>query len=443
VLLLALKHAPRMNDKSDAERYTVRLLKAPRIQPETRPSVRSGQSQTTLHTAAHDIAPGGGPPEPSVPAELAQLPQRSQTLVQPDAPADLLLPQETPVPLAVMWSPDNSPSKVLVAPPQQEPTIAVTRPALIKPNRESNLSDLNITMTPFPSRTPVLPPGTTSPIIVRGVEEIRQIPSTSTAQLEPPTPARVLSISSLQAQGAVVIPFANRSSESSSSALVISTATGKNSGKTGAGNPVSNQGGTGPGETPGSTKGDSVSGTGTNTQSTVAIDQNGGSTSGLTSGGELSLTHLTLAKDGQFGVVVVGSSSNEEYPEIVGIWNARLVYTVYLHIGLGKNWILQYSLPRADEAAAGGSINRPEAPWPYDIMRPHLNPEDYTSDAIMVHGFVNAAGRFERLALVFPTGFTQTKFVLNALQQWQFRPARQDGHIAAVEVLLIIPEETE
>jgi len=225
--------------------------------------------------------------------------------------------------------------------------------------------------------------------------------------------------------------------------LVISTSTAKNSGKTGDGNPAGNQAGTGHGDTPGSTKGNSTAGTGANAQSNVAIDQDGGSTAGLAPGGELSLTHLTLPKDGQFGVVVVGSSLNEQYPEIVGIWNSRLVYTVYLHIGLGKSWILQYSLPRTDEAAAGGSINRPEAPWPYDIMRPHLNPEDYNSDAIMVHGFVNAAGRFDRLALVFPAGFTQAKFVLNALQQWQFRPARQDGHIAAVEVLLIIPEETE
>ena len=61
----------------------------------------------------------------------------------------------------------------------------------------------------------------------------------------------------------------------------------------------------------------------------------------------------------------------------------------------------------------------------------------------MVHGFVNLSGRFERLAVVFPNEFAKAKFLLNALQQWQFRPAKANGQIAAVEVLLIIPEETE
>jgi hypothetical protein len=61
----------------------------------------------------------------------------------------------------------------------------------------------------------------------------------------------------------------------------------------------------------------------------------------------------------------------------------------------------------------------------------------------MVHGFVSPVGRFERLSLVLPTGFPEAKFVLSSLEQWRFRPARQNGHNAAVEVLLIIPEEAE
>jgi hypothetical protein len=57
----------------------------------------------------------------------------------------------------------------------------------------------------------------------------------------------------------------------------------------------------------------------------------------------------------------------------------------------------------------------------------------------MVHGFVNASGRFEKLAIVFPAGFAQTKFVLGALERWQFRAAMQNGLMTTVEVLLIIP----
>ena len=61
----------------------------------------------------------------------------------------------------------------------------------------------------------------------------------------------------------------------------------------------------------------------------------------------------------------------------------------------------------------------------------------------MVHGFVNHDGRFETLTIVFPPEFEQAQFVVDALDQWQFRPAMQDGQIARVEVLLIIPEELE
>ena len=48
----------------------------------------------------------------------------------------------------------------------------------------------------------------------------------------------------------------------------------------------------------------------------------------------------------------------------------------------------------------------------------------------MVHGFVNETGHFESLALVVSSEFTQTKLLLQALQQWKFRPAKHNGQIA-------------
>jgi hypothetical protein len=59
----------------------------------------------------------------------------------------------------------------------------------------------------------------------------------------------------------------------------------------------------------------------------------------------------------------------------------------------------------------------------------------------MVHGFVNQAGRFEGLDIVFPPQLPQAPFVLRSLQNWQFRPATQNGQVVRVEVLLIIPQE--
>ena len=117
-----------------------------------------------------------------------------------------------------------------------------------------------------------------------------------------------------------------------------------------------------------------------------------------------------------------------------------MAYTVYLHVGLAKSWILQYSLPAA---ADNGTNARIDAPWPYVMERPGLAPGDLNGDAIMVHGFVNTSGRFEKLAIVFPVDFAQAKFVLGALEQWQFRAAMQNGLMTVVEVLLIIPAEAE
>jgi hypothetical protein len=76
-------------------------------------------------------------------------------------------------------------------------------------------------------------------------------------------------------------------------------------------------------------------------------------------------------------------------------------------------------------------------------VRPNLAPGEINADALMVHGYLNQTGHFESLAIIFPPRFTQAKFVLDALQQWQFRPATQNGADIKVEVLLIIPEVTE
>ena len=128
-----------------------------------------------------------------------------------------------------------------------------------------------------------------------------------------------------------------------------------------------------------------------------------------------SVVHLSLPKDGKFSVVVVGSSAADDYPESANTWKGRLAYTVYLHIGTTKNWILQYSLPRSPEAVQAGSTARPEAPWPYDITRPTID-ANTGADAIIIHGYVDATGHFERLAVVFPSELAESRFLLHALQ---------------------------
>jgi hypothetical protein len=55
---------------------------------------------------------------------------------------------------------------------------------------------------------------------------------------------------------------------------------------------------------------------------------------------------------------------------------------------------------------------------------------------------VSKTGRFESLAVVYPTPFAYASFLLNILQRWQFRPAVHNGTITEVEIVLVIPEDT-
>ncbi|WP_263419485.1 hypothetical protein [Terriglobus albidus] len=435
VLFTASRHMLRLPYSSVvAERYTVRLLKNARVDQLRRLTINGSEMQTATHGEDHDIAAGGTAPVMSAPVQLAQ-PSQSQMLLQPDAPPRLVVKEPMPIPLVRLWSAEEMPNRILIAPPPQEITVVTTRPALIRPNREPNLADVNMTMTPFPVQSPIFPTGTTSPIIVRSSEPApQQISMTASTKMEQPTPAQVLSLSALQSDGPVAIPLANQ-------AVAANSSDGFTTGRpdkamvSGSGDVTGHQNGKGAGAEGAPAIAQSGAPTGTQ-------DQNGAA-AGLGVENKPAVTHLTQPKDGKFGVIVVGSPLAERYPEIEGVWHDRVVYTAYLRVGASKSWILQYSLPQAGDASANASTSRPDAPWPYDMLRPHLPSADYDADAILIHGFINMAGRFEKLALVFPAGFQQAKFLLDALQQWQFRPALQDGHVSMVEVLLIIPEEAE
>lgn len=461
LLVLSLKHIPRMNDRTEHERYTVRLLRAPRMElaksrmdrDEARAtsSFAGTRSSAAVHSADPSPRPAANlsasaPSTPGLsPPQLAHIPVRSQILVQPDAPPDAQLLQPVSVPVAVIWAPVDVPVKVIVAPAPQAIPVADLQPAIIKPNREPKVTDVNISPTRFPSPVPVVA-GSSSPVVVSGPEAPKQMPTISSAKLELPTPARLISISSLQATGDVVIPLANQSVRGGTSQVTSAPRPDASAGsggaaKDGAGRVGNrNLGVTGDAGS-GGDAGGAASGQGSQGAGGSQVDPAAGAEQGPGTGYEGSVTHLTLPKNGQFGVVVVGSSIADEYPEVVAIWHGRLVYTVYLHVGTGKSWIMQYTVPANVEAASGGVVTKPEAPWPYDILRPHLAESDYTADAIMVHGFVNLAGRFEKLGLVFPQGFTQAKFLMDSLMQWKFRPAKQGTSLAMVEVLLIIPSE--
>jgi hypothetical protein len=433
---------PELNHRVITARYEVRHLDLHTKEPRVSRTAGSSIEYPRPHPVELEPSTGGSPIAQRAALRLVTkaLPG-AQTLVQPDIRSQLKLTHEAPLPTVVIWTPEKSLAKVIVAPQPEEPKAADVHPSLDRPNEEINLADIGISATNLPSQSQKILAGTTSPVVVHGPELVQLAPSTEFNKSAQPTPASVLSLSDLRmTEGAVELPPVNETAPSTSPGTLASGLTEKPS-QPGNGKPVGKAGGVGKGAVNSANKRETTSTD--DKKSGVKVVTAQGAGTGTGPGNQPSTVRFTLSSNGQFGAVVVGASLEEKYPETAGLWSGRLTYTVYLHVGLAKSWILQYSLPRSADAAEAGNITRLEAPWPYNIVRPNIAPGDMNADALMIHGFVNQAGRFETLALVFPPDFPKTQFVLDALQQWQFRPARQNGQIAKVEVLLIIPEELE
>jgi hypothetical protein len=479
VLVLAF-HAPRRSSTEFIPgKYTVRLielqppqiLRSPAAAPAT--AKRSAPSQSRFgagnRASSSDSATRSrlGAGESAGPAVahrrfelpvLAQFPQARQTLVQLDAPPKLVM--NIAVPDVLLWAQKIAPAprRKLVPPPLREiPKPARTLlapPTLDLPNQETNVADMRFTVPPATNapKLPV-PPTTTTPIKVDGPEEKgAQLPQTVSTNSSEESTAHVISISSLplHADSLVIVPPANQiassgngqgqgSGESAGAGEAAGAAT------TGAGTADAPQAGAAVGANAGA-----AAGTGSAVQTLAGAGDAGGAAFGSAAFGGAgeglateALHRITQPKDGKFSVVVIGSSAAEAYPDSVGLMTGKVIYTVYLKVGLRKSWILQYCLPGPVEQQlrVKGSATPLDAPWPFLMLRPDL--ANSGADALMLHGLVNTDGRFEKLALVLPAGFPQKDLLVSSLRQWEFRPAKRDGQPIAVEVLLIIPEDTE
>lgn len=441
----AILHAPRVHVQVITERYSVRHLElhTPDAQPTDAEGAKisypdkeagKGTLQDALSAALQDagqedatekVAREDTPPLP----ETAPGKGSNQTLLQPQFHTHATLAQSAPIPSVVIWTPELASKKDIVAPTPDAQTASTAKPALDPPNEELNLADRAVSATHAQPKIATPPPGTTSPIVHDAPALVQMAPATMSLSARPPTPTVVLSLSDLKLNdGSVTLPPVNEV-QMQLNAREMAPATpshGGSTAKAGAGTAIAAA----------STPGTSAVPARENAQKPQPEGQSTGA-------GLANTAHIVLPKDGKFGVVVVGSSLSDEYPETLQIWNDRVAYTAYLHVGLAKNWILQYAQVRSADAASNGEEGRLEAPWPYDIFRPNLISSDLNADALMIHGIVNQDGRFEKLAIAFPAEFDHASFVLHALQQWQFRPARQNGKPTAVEVLLIIPDELE
>jgi hypothetical protein len=444
--------------KVSTEHFPIREVDL-RTPDEQRREAASRIAYPVAHAGARAHA-SKGKSSPNLPVlrQIAQAQRGPQTLVQPDLPNPVTLSEQIPVPQVAIWSPSTTLAKKVVPPLPKKPTASDVQPSVDRPNEETALADVNIASSFHPSPKPLIPAGTTSPIAVHLPEQVQSPPAATSQTTAQPTPASILSLSNLRMdEGTATLPPVNESAAKNTPG-VLAAGEAKDLSSSGNDNSAAKPGQAGLGTGPAGNTYDIGAGAGQGSPA-KANDSASGAYAGKPGGPETisaketgdagadgnlaAATEITLPKDGHFNAVVVGASLQDLYPELTGAWNGRLAYTVYLHVGLARSWVLQYSLPRSADASAGGTIARLDAPWPYNIVRPNLEPGSIDADALMVHGFVNQSGRFEALSVVFPQAFPQAQFVLAALQKWQFRPALQDGQSAKVEVLLIIPEQLE
>jgi hypothetical protein len=336
-----------------------------------------------------------------------------QTLVQLDVPPDVVLKQPIPLPTALLWT-----SSRFVAPPLNEiPRERVnlpTKPTLEPPNAEITVADLRVAAALL-NELPQLPrpASTTSPVRSAGPQQANETPQTLSEFPSQTTVAvNVISLpeNPVSSTTVVVVPPANQIAPSG--------------------------GASGQQETPPASTGPAPE------------SEPRASASGLhdTSDDDTlpGTTRITLPKDGKFSAVVLASAASSPYSESEGALSAKVIRTVYLQMGLRKSWILQYCLPNGAEQNNNvkGSTTSLEAPWPFLMIRPNeLNNSD--ADYVVVHGIVTAEGRFDQLALVFPEDLAQKNLLMSSLKRWEFRPASQAEQNLAVEVLLIIPRESE
>jgi len=404
-------HLPRIQNPALVKHYSFRQLDLHALDPESPNMHRVATEESKIPYPGRDVvAQISGRISPELYNAMHAFIRSAagrQTLIQPKFHTRLSFAEQVPLPSLMIWTPELAPSKRIVAPLPNRRADSEVKPSIELPNQEIRLADVAMTATNVSPRAQAIPAATTSPVETHSPDGVQVAPATISASLEEPTPAAVLSLTDVRLkEGTIVLPPVND---------VAPSGSGKSA--AGAQQDGSENAGSGP-------KGEDVG--------DLAAD-----------GRRLTTEHIALPRDGKFNVVVVGSSLEEQYPETAEFWSNRVAYTAYLHVGLKKNWILQYSLIRAAEAADAGRVTRVEAPWPYDIQRPNLLTNDLDADALIVHGILNQAGKFESLAIAFPSGFRYASFVLHTLRQWQFRPALQNGQATAVEVVLIIPDQAD
>lgn len=437
ILLMVTRTKLRDRAATPLSQYRVRVLQLHKLESRKMKASAYGMTNKAPKSISAESVSGKESPESMFSRPLESRETAKQTLVQPDATAPVIVKERLPVPAVLLWKTERTPVKIISPSSPIVVMAGPARPSLDAPNHADTQADIRISATAFDS-TAEVPPSTTAPVATPALVAANKVPETPSTLQAPPASAVVLSVSDQrQDESKILLPLQNQVLSSTAGDLLT---------------PGNQKAGTGIMDTNDAGYGKSISATKGSGGSAEMSSGPAGMTAGdgepdkkAPQAGEFGdgadMIRLNVPKDGKFGMVVVGSSLAEQFPEARGLWNSRLAYTVYLHVGSNKNWILQYSLPPEADSLGGGNVARPEAPWPYVMVRPKASPRELATNAIIIHGYVNVTGLFAKISVVFPQEYADGEMLLAALREWRFRPARQNGRQTVVEVLLIIPGE--
>lgn len=157
---------------------------------------------------------------------------------------------------------------------------------------------------------------------------------------------------------------------------------------------------------------------------------------------------VKLQREGKPDVVLTQSES--AIPGSAGLLRCRPVFSVFIALETPRDWVLQFCLPvdsgteaQAPQQRNGNIVELVEVtplapPFATLIMRPKVTFRPGMRYEF-VHGYVTELGRFEQMREVGQSAIKGIEYILDALSQWEFMPARKDGIPARVEVLLCIP----
>jgi hypothetical protein len=163
----------------------------------------------------------------------------------------------------------------------------------------------------------------------------------------------------------------------------------------------------------------------------------------MAGGGYEAFTRIMHPPGGNFDVVVAQSAIGGDLRGISTRLSGSPIYTVYVRVGDVQEWVLAYCLPPdTDSRNNRYEVYVEDAPSlspPYPIVTtiPQSIVGKFLSAPVVFRGFLTAEGTF--CDIEASESGAEWRSMAAIVQDWRFRPARRNNVPSRVQIALIIP----